>query len=145
MLFCNFIVNPSQRIYTEAKTKAELHTERDATLLLLEPTSWNAYYRHLVSYHERHGHCNFKRTISDADVQGMSEEAVKELRTLSWWTCRQRKFKRRGELEAYKITLLNRLGFEWNPHAGPGEFTSVVMLLSNILRELCLSLEMTKI
>ena len=52
---------------------------------------------------------------------GLSEEEEKELRTMSWWTCRQRKFKRRGELEGYKVHLLDRLGFEWNPHAGPGK------------------------
>lgn len=113
----------SQRIYASAKSKAELNIERDASALLLEPTNWNTYYRHLQSFYERNGHCNFKRTVTDADVAGLSEEAEKELRTLSWWTCRQRKNKRRGELEGYKIHLLNRLHFEWNPHAGPGEET----------------------
>lgn len=111
----------SQRVYSEAKAKAELNVERDASALLLEPTSWNTYYRHLQSFYERNGHCNFKRNITDADVAGLSEEAEKELRTLSWWTCRQRKAKRRGELEGYKVHLLNRLNFEWSPHAGPGE------------------------
>ncbi|KAL3785750.1 hypothetical protein ACHAWO_009536 [Cyclotella atomus] len=109
-----------QRIYSEAKAKAELNVERDATALLLEPTPWNTYYRHLQSFYERNGHCNFKRNITDADVAGLSEEAEKELRTLSWWTCRQRKAKRQGELEGYKVHLLNRLNFEWSPHAGPG-------------------------
>eukprot|EP00956_Cyclotella_meneghiniana_P042132 scaffold248375_cov71-Cyclotella_meneghiniana.AAC.5 len=112
--------NPSQKIYTDAKLQAEQNTENDATSLLLEPTTWNTYYQALASYHERHGHCNFKRTITETDVAGLSEEEEKELRTLSWWTCRQRKFKRRGELEGYKVVLLTRLGFEWNPHAGPG-------------------------
>ena len=102
--------------------------EKDAFLLLLEPTSWNTYYRHLASYHKKHGHCNFKRNITQADVAGLSEEEEKELRTMSWWTCRQRKFKRRGELEGYKIHLLDQLGFEWNPHAGPGKQRDAYML-----------------
>ena len=113
--------NPSQKIYTDAKLQAEQNTENDATSLLLEPTTWNTYYQALASYHARHGHCNFKRTITETDVAGLSEEEEKELRTLSWWTCRPRKVKRRGELEGYKVVLLTRLGFEWNPHAGPGK------------------------
>jgi hypothetical protein len=116
----SFLPIHSQRNYTEVKIRAENNTERDADALLLEPSSWNTYYRHLQAYRARTGHCNFKRKITDADVYGMSEEEEKELRTLSWWTCRQRKFKRRGELDAYKVHLLGRLGFEWNPHAGPG-------------------------
>ncbi|KAL3784308.1 hypothetical protein HJC23_004972 [Cyclotella cryptica] len=109
-----------QRIYAEVKAKAEANVEKDADDLLLEPTSWNTYYRHLKTFYDREGHCNFKRTITDSDVAGLSDEAEKELRTLSWWTCRQRKFRRRGELEPYKIHLLDRINFEWNPHAGPG-------------------------
>jgi hypothetical protein len=50
----------------------------------------------------------------------MTDEQAKEIRTLSWWTWRQRKYKRRGELEQHKVLLLNKLGFVWDPHAGPG-------------------------
>lgn len=50
----------------------------------------------------------------------MNEEQAKEIKTLSWWTWRQRKYKRRGELEQHKILLLTKLGFVWDPHAGPG-------------------------
>lgn len=111
----------SQRVYTETKNRAKVNIERDATSLLLEPTSWNTYYRHLLYFYDRNGHCNIKRTITEADVVGLSEEAARELRTLSWWTYRQRKLKRRGELEGYKVHLLNQINFEWNPHAGPGK------------------------
>mmetsp|Transcript_11230 Transcript_11230/g.24773 ORF Transcript_11230/g.24773 Transcript_11230/m.24773 type:complete len:541 (+) Transcript_11230:82-1704(+) len=110
----------AQRAYQEIKDRAESHVLKDADALLLEPTPWNTYYKQLKAFFDREGHSNFKRTITDADVVGMSDEAEKELRTLSWWTCRQRKFKRRGELEQYKIILLDRLNFNWDPHAGPG-------------------------
>ena len=106
--------------YLEIKERADANVLKDADALLLEPTPWNTYYKQLKAFFDREGHSNFKRTITDADVVGMSDEAEKELRTLSWWTCRQRKFKRRGELEQYKIILLDRLNFNWDPHAGPG-------------------------
>mmetsp|Transcript_56531 Transcript_56531/g.120064 ORF Transcript_56531/g.120064 Transcript_56531/m.120064 type:complete len:470 (+) Transcript_56531:193-1602(+) len=110
----------AQKEYDEARNIAQENAEQDADDLLLEPTPWNNYYKQLSAYFDREGHSNFKRTISDTDVEGMSEAETKEIRTLSWWTCRQRKFKRRGELEQHKILLLNRLKFNWDPHAGPG-------------------------
>lgn len=113
-------VDEAQKAYDKARNIAQENAEQDADDLLLEPTPWNNYYKQLKSYFDREGHSNFKRTITDADVEGMSEAEAKEIRTLSWWTCRQRKFKRRGELEQHKILLLNRLKFNWDPHAGPG-------------------------
>ena len=113
-------VDEAQRAYDKARNVAYKNAEYDADDLLLEPTPWNNYYKQLKAYYDREGHSNFKRTITDADAEGLSEAEAKEIRTLSWWTCRQRKFKRRGELEQYKILLLNRLNFNWDPHAGPG-------------------------
>lgn len=113
-------LDEAKKAAEQANSKANANVQQDADDLLLEPTPWNNYYKQLKQFYEREGHSNFKRTITDADVEGMSEEQEKELRTLSWWTCRQRKSKRRGELEQYKILLLNRLNFNWDPHAGPG-------------------------
>lgn len=113
-------VYEAQKAYEKARNIAQENAEQDADDLLLEPTPWNNYYKQLKGYFDREGHSNFKRTITDADVEDMSEAEAKEIRTLSWWTCRQRKFKRRGELEQHKMLLLNRLKFNWDPHAGPG-------------------------
>ena len=113
-------VDSAQTAYAKARNTAQSNAGQDADDLLLEPTPWNTYYKQLKSFFDREGHSNFKRTITDADVEGMTEADAKEIRTLSWWTCRQRKFKRRGELEEHKILLLNRLNFNWDPHAGPG-------------------------
>ncbi|KAL7467381.1 hypothetical protein ACHAXS_007623 [Conticribra weissflogii] len=110
----------ARKCLEEVTERANANIEKDADDLLLEPTPWNTYYKQLKIFYDREGHSNFKRTITEADVVGMTEDQAKELKTLSWWTCRQRKFKRRGELEQYKILLLNRLNFNWDPHAGPG-------------------------
>jgi hypothetical protein len=113
-------VNEAKKEYEAVSAKAQENAEQDSDALLLEPSPWNAYYLQLKSFHDRMGHCNFKRSITDADVENMTDEEAKEMRTLSWWTWRQRKYKRRGELEQHKILLLNKLGFVWDPHAGPG-------------------------
>jgi hypothetical protein len=113
-------VDDAQKTYDKARNVAQENAQIDADDLLLEPTPWNNYYTQLDAYYDREGHSNFKRTITDADVEGLSEQEAKEIRTLSWWTCRQRKFKRRGELEQHKVLLLDRLKFNWDPHAGPG-------------------------
>mmetsp|Transcript_20583 Transcript_20583/g.36998 ORF Transcript_20583/g.36998 Transcript_20583/m.36998 type:complete len:485 (-) Transcript_20583:972-2426(-) len=113
-------IDVAQQAYDSARHTSKENAEKDADDLLLEPTPWNNYFKQLKTFYDREGHSNFKRTIADADVEGMSEEEAKEIRTLSWWTCRQRKFKRRLELEPHKILLLNRLKFNWDPHAGPG-------------------------
>lgn len=113
-------VNEAKKEYEAVSAKAQENAEEDSDALLLEPSPWNAYYSQLKSFHDRKGHCNFKRSITDADVENMTDEEAKEIRTLSWWTWRQRKYKRRGELEQHKILLLNKLGFVWDPHAGPG-------------------------
>lgn len=113
-------IESAQRVYDETKAVSDANAQADADDLLLEPTPWNNYYKQLRVFYEREGHSNLKRSITDADVEGMPEDEVKEIRTLSWWTCRQRKFKRRGELEQHKVLLLDRLKFNWDPHAGPG-------------------------
>jgi len=113
-------VNDAKKEYEAASTTAEENAEEDSEALLLEPSPWNAYYFQLKAFYEREGHCNFKRSVTDADLEDMTEEQAKEIKTLSWWTWRQRKYKRRGELEQHKILLLTKLGFVWDPHAGPG-------------------------
>jgi len=117
---CQQKVDGAQKAYDKARNIAQENAEQDADDLLLEPTPWNNYCKQLKVYFDREGHSNFKRTITDDDVEGMSEAEAKEIRTLSWWTCRQRKFKRRGELEQHRISLLDRLKFNWDPHSGPG-------------------------
>ncbi|KAL7441549.1 hypothetical protein ACHAXM_008119 [Skeletonema potamos] len=113
-------INEAKRDYEAASATAQENAEKDSEALLLEPSPWNAYYFQLKAFYDREGHCNFKRSVSDSDVENMTDEQAKEIRTLSWWTWRQRKYKRRGELEQHKVLLLNKLGFVWDPHAGPG-------------------------
>jgi len=113
-------INEAKKEYEAASTTAQENAEEDSEALLLEPSPWNAYYFQLKAFHDREGHCNFKRSVTDADLENMTEEQAKEIKTLSWWTWRQRKYKRRGELEQHKILLLTKLGFIWDPHAGPG-------------------------
>ncbi len=113
-------VNDAKKVYEAASATAQENAEEDSEALLLEPSPWNAYYFQLKAFYEREGHCNFKRSVTDADLEDMTEAQAKEIKTLSWWTWRQRKYKRRGELEQHKILLLTKLGFVWDPHAGPG-------------------------
>ena len=113
-------VNEAKKEYEAASAIAHENAEKDSEALLLEPSPWNAYYFQLKAFYDREGHSNFKRTVTDADVEHMTEEQAKEVKTLSWWTWRQRKYKRKGELEQYKILLLSKLAFVWDPNAGPG-------------------------
>ncbi|KAL7492943.1 hypothetical protein ACHAWT_003340 [Skeletonema menzelii] len=113
-------VNDAKKEYEAVSATAQENAEEDSEALLLEPSQWNAYYFQLKAFYDREGHCNFKRSVTEADLENMTEEQAKEVKTLSWWTWRQRKYKRRGELEQHKILLLNKLGFIWDPHAGPG-------------------------
>ena len=96
------------------------HSEQDADNLRLEPTEWNSRYNQLKAYFDREGHSHLKRNLTDADAESLSEEEALEIRALSQWTCRQRKFKRSGELEHYKVLLLDRLNFDWDPKTGHG-------------------------
>ena len=113
-------LNEAKKEYDVASSTVQEHAEEDSEALLLEPSPWNAYYFQLKAFYDREGHCNFKRSVTDADLESMTDEQAKEIRTLSWWTWRQRKYKRRGELEQHKILLLNKLSLVWDPHAGPG-------------------------
>ena len=113
-------INEAKKEYEATSTTAQENAEEDSEALLLEPSPWNAYYFQLKAFHDREVHCNFKRSVTDADLENLTEEQAKEIKTLSWWTWRQRKYKRRGELEQHKILLLTKLGFIWDPHAGPG-------------------------
>jgi hypothetical protein len=117
---CQQKMDEAQGIYDNIKHVAVKNATIDADDLLLEPSPWNDHYKQLVNFFEREGHSNFKRTITPSDVVGMSESDAKEVYDLSWWTCRQRKFKRRGELEEDKVQLLDRVKFNWDPHSGPG-------------------------
>ncbi|KAL7544024.1 hypothetical protein ACHAXR_013476 [Thalassiosira sp. AJA248-18] len=110
----------AQTAYDKAKSLSQEHSEQDADNLLLEPTEWNSRYTQLKAYFDREGHSHIKRNITDTDVEFMSETEAAEFRALSRWTCRQRKFKRSGELEHYKALLLNRLNFDWDPKTGHG-------------------------
>ncbi len=100
-------VDEAQATYGNIKHVALQNAANDADNLLLKPSPWNDHYKQLVNFYEHKGHSNFKCMISPSDVKGMTEAEVKEVYNFSWWTCRQRKFKRRGELEEFKILQLN--------------------------------------
>ena len=117
---CQQKVDEAQGTYDNIKLVAFQNATNDVDDLLLEPSLWNDHYKQLLKFFEREGHSNFKRTITPSDAKGMSAAEAKEMYNLSWWTCRQRKFKRRGELEEFKVLLLNRVNFNWDPHSGPG-------------------------
>jgi len=86
-------INEAKRDYEAASATAQENAEEDSEALLLEPSPWNAYYFQLKAFYDREGHCNFKRSVTDADVENLTDEQAKEIRTLSWWTWRQRKYK----------------------------------------------------
>lgn len=110
----------AQKVYNKARTLSQEHSEQDADNLMLEPTEWNSRYLQLKAYFDREGHSHLKRNITDVEVKSMSEEEATEIRAMSRWACRQRKLKRSGELEHYKVLLLNRLNFDWEPKTGHG-------------------------
>jgi len=64
--------------------------------------SWHERYGQLVSYYEKYGNSNVPRTY-------------KESRTLAGWVIRQRVLYKRKVLDEEKISLLNQIGFIWNP------------------------------
>lgn len=108
-------LDKAQKAYDKAKALSQKHSEQDADNLLLEPTEWNSRYAQLKAYFDIEGHSHLKRNITDSDIESMSDEEAAELKALSRWASRQRKFKRNSELEHYKVLLLNRLNFDWDP------------------------------
>ena len=102
-------LDKAQGAYDKARASSQEHSEQDADDLLLEPTEWNSRYLQLRAHFDKEGHSHLKRNIADADVKGMTEDEASELRALSRWTTRQRKFKRNGDLDHYKVLLMDRL------------------------------------
>lgn len=114
-------LDTAQRAYDRAVATSHEHSEEDADSLLLGPSKWNARYHQLKAHFDREGSSHLKKIISDEEVEGLTEaESTLEIRALSRWTTRQRKFKRNGDLEYFKVVLLARLKFEWAPKAGHG-------------------------
>ena len=101
-----------------AEAPALSDAELDA--FLLESSDWNTRYLQLKAYHEKNGTSHLKKVIPEADVADLTKEEAADLRALSRWTLRQRKLKRSGDMEHYKVLLMERLKFEWSPRAGHG-------------------------
>lgn len=68
--------------------------------------SWESYFRRLVDYHNRHGHCDMKLVIP-LDKQ------------LPKWAQEQRWARQSGTLTADQIDKLDQLGFVWNTEDSP--------------------------
>merc|ERR1711957_895437 len=90
-------------------------TEELTDALLQEPTHWNALYRKMVEYKEKHGNVDVKRNPLKAE-----KEANPEIVKLGSWVGRVRLEARRPQghpehIEPYKVIALNRLCFNWDP------------------------------
>jgi hypothetical protein len=102
-------LDKAQQAYDRAIALSHENSERDADDLLLGPSEWNARYHQLKAYFDREGSSHLKKIIPDADVEGMSEAEASQIRALSRWAVRQRKSKRMGDLEHFKVVLMGRL------------------------------------
>ena len=96
----------AQATYDQAVALSQENSGQDADALSLAPSEWNSRYQQLKAYFIREGHSHLKKIISDADVEGVSDTEAAEVRALSRWTFRQRKLKRNGDLEYYKVILM---------------------------------------
>jgi len=90
-------------------------TEELTDALLQEPTHWNAMYRKMVEYKDKHGNVDVKRNPLKSE-----REANPEIVKLGSWVGRVRLEARRPpghpeHIEPYKVIALNRLGFNWEP------------------------------
>jgi len=90
-------------------------TEELTDALLQEPTHWNAMYRKMAEYKEKHGNVDVKRNPLKSE-----REANPEIVKLGSWVGRVRLEARRPpghpeHIEPYKVIALNRLGFNWEP------------------------------
>jgi superfamily II DNA or RNA helicase len=65
---------------------------------------WFERYGQLLAYKQKHGDCDMPARW-------------KENQKLATWVVDQRVRKRENNLEPKKVELLNRMGFNWNPHA----------------------------
>lgn len=99
------------------QTDMDVHqgTEDLTDALLQEPTHWNAMYRKMVEYKEKHGHVDVKRNPLKSE-----KEANPDIVKLGSWVGRVRLEARRpvghpDHIEPYKVIALNRLGFNWEP------------------------------
>ena len=80
--------------------------------LLKVKSTWNDMYFKLVEYKKKYGNCDVKRTLLPHE-----KEATPDLVTLGAWVGRNRLEVRKhpDRIEPYKITALNRLGFDFDP------------------------------
>ena len=80
--------------------------------LLKVKSTWNDMYFKLVEYKKKYGNCDVKRTLLPHE-----KEATPDLVTLGAWIGRNRLEVRKhpDRIEPYKITALNRLGFDFDP------------------------------
>ena len=104
---------------TAEEATAQL-SDQELDAFLLESSDWNTRYLQLKTHFEQNGTSHLKKVIPEADVANLTKEEAADLRALSRWTLRQRKLKRSGDMEHYKVLLMERLKFEWTPRAGHG-------------------------
>lgn len=108
----------AKRRVGRAEEAVKAMSDRKANDLLLEPTDWNKQYTELITnFGDGKGKVvSLVRSKVD-DIP--DEEKRKMYRRLIKWQSRQRTARKEGKLERYQETLLDGVGFCWNPPQGP--------------------------
>jgi len=91
------ILVPGPHIHDESAERAETKTK------LKHDQKWNGMFQILLEYKANHGHCNIQRDYRTKSGKHFGE-----------WVTKQRTYKRKGSLDARRITLLEQAGFNWN-------------------------------
>ena len=107
----------AQKSLEDARALAKKHAHEDANALLLVPNEWNGMYAKLRSCFETEGHSNV--VLAKRDGSGIMPQDSDNEALISWASC-QRTDKQSGDLEEYKIALLDRLDFHWEPKTKSG-------------------------
>mmetsp|Transcript_33822 Transcript_33822/g.81773 ORF Transcript_33822/g.81773 Transcript_33822/m.81773 type:complete len:658 (+) Transcript_33822:453-2426(+) len=99
-------IDRAQAAFDSAKASIRMHSEEDANHLLLDPKhkEWSDRYLELK-----------KRTLQNDGHKGGERAEEEEFRASPpyGWMDMQRELKRSGDLEHYKVVLLDRLHFDW--------------------------------
>jgi exonuclease VII small subunit len=106
----------AQRELQQAEQAVSETSQQLCDELLQEDNAWNAMYKVLLNFHEKHGHTRVPRNPSREQ-----KEADPNLSKLGGWVGRQRRDYRRpldddGRLEEYQIIALERVNFDFDPH-----------------------------
>lgn len=113
---CQQHCNVAQREMEHVEYAASQVSQQLCDELLQEDTSWNATYKLLLQFREKHGHTNVPRNPTKAQ-----KEADPDLSKLAGWVGRQRTNYRRPlednrRPEDYQIATLERVGFDFDLH-----------------------------